>query len=173
MLLGLQSTYLDPSGLKQDSLWKVFDNVQEAESWQNEPLPLPPGAYQIYRRYKEAVLPDVDVYSIAQSLARGDTPESLGLRFGRVSAAGFGAFWYGQIWFTQHESKGGWTWGYVSDNGVSAYPRGRIYKDGTVKRAVATWNPYVKRDTTHWSGPWKLMSEEDILHARYSRAFYS
>lgn len=113
-----------------------------------------------------ANLDKLDVFSIAQCLVAGESPESLGLKFKRVSAAGFGAFMFGRrIWFTKTQD--GWMWGTLSDNGVSAYPSGRINADGKIEKAIPVWNGYVKRDTTSWDGEWQELTQEHIEHYRY------
>jgi len=166
MLLGLKSINLDPAGMRQKRDWQVFESIAAAEAWVSEALP------GECRRYQECELHTDDVYSIAVSLLKGAKPEDLDMRFVRVSAAGFGAWAYGRIWFTQYKApKEGWVWGTTSDNGVSAYPSGRIHADGTIDDAVESWNPYVKHDTTSWNN-WKTLSEEDVQKRRYSRAFY-
>lgn len=99
-----------------------------------------------------------DPVEICQKLHQGVNPEDLGLTPGSVSAARMACYWSGRLFFTRKD--GDWYWGHASENGVSAYPGGRVTPEGDIFAPVYTWNPYVKRDTTHWDGPWEKTTPE-------------
>jgi len=107
----------------------------------------------------------LNLIEIMERLASGESSESIGLGFERVSAAGVGCFTYGSLKFTT--IPGGWACGKTSYNGVSLRLNYKLV-DGVFHQTIDKYNPYTK--TTEASNEFGAMSDGQVEKVR-TRSF--